>query len=112
MAWSSSAPKAQSKWTAHSPGNSAAVDHSTWDRILRKYVRQDSRGLNRFAYSKVSASDKAALEDYIQSLSEVAITQRSRAVGARTRHKFRSLQLDHQQLHQLLAPTVTAFPIP
>ncbi|MEM0946309.1 MAG: DUF547 domain-containing protein [Pseudomonadota bacterium] len=78
--WTSSAPKAIAGWEAHNPGKSQAIDHSTWDRLLKKYIRRDSRGLNRFAYSRVSAADKAALDAYIQSLSRISITQRSRAV--------------------------------
>ncbi|MEM6578246.1 MAG: DUF547 domain-containing protein [Pseudomonadota bacterium] len=78
--WTSSQPKALPGWSAHNPGNSKPIDHSTWDRILKKYIARDGSGLNRFAYSRVSAADKAALDAYIQSLSQVTITQRSRAV--------------------------------
>lgn len=78
--WTSSPPKALAGWTAHNPANNTAIDHSAWDRLLKKYVRRDSQGLNRFAYSSVSAADKAALDAYIQSLSQIAITQRSRTV--------------------------------
>ncbi|MEM8774337.1 MAG: DUF547 domain-containing protein [Pseudomonadota bacterium] len=78
--WSSSAPKALGKWVAHNASNNQPVDHSAWTKLLGKYVKRDSSGLNRFGYAKVSAADKAALDAYIQSLEKVKITDRSRAV--------------------------------
>ncbi|MEL6408900.1 MAG: DUF547 domain-containing protein [Pseudomonadota bacterium] len=78
--WSSSAPKAHKSWVGHNPANTQAIDHSEWSRLLGKYIKRDGSGLNRFAYGKVSAADKAALDNYIDSLSKVKITDRSRAV--------------------------------
>ena len=78
--WTSSAPEAWQAWAAHNPANKQAVDHSTWDRLLRTYIRRDANGLNRFTYARVTAADKAALKGYIQALSQVQITGRSRAV--------------------------------
>ena len=78
--WKSSAPKASNPWTKHNASNTAPIDHSAWTKLLGKYIRRDASGLNRFAYSKVTAADKAALDSYIASLSGVQITNRSRAV--------------------------------
>ena len=78
--WQSSAPKAHAKWVEHNQSNSKDVDHSTWNRLLGKYIKRDSSGLNRFAYAKVTTADKKALDDYIAQLSAVDITNRSRPV--------------------------------
>ncbi|SLN16891.1 hypothetical protein ROA7450_00488 [Roseovarius albus] len=79
-AWKTSAPEVWDIWEGHNPANAKPVDHSTWDKLLKKYVRQDQNGLNRFAYSKVSAADKAALNTYIGQLSQIEITDRARPV--------------------------------
>ncbi len=78
--WSSSAPEAWEGWDANNPNNAKPIDHSAWGALLKKYVRTDSAGLNRFAYGKVSAADKKALKQYIAGLTKVKITDRSRKV--------------------------------
>ena len=78
--WTSRAPKAWEYWENHNAGNTAAVDHSAWDRILKKYVRRDKAGLNRFAYSKVTGADEVAIKSYIGMLTQVEITDRARSV--------------------------------
>jgi len=44
------------------------VDHSSWDALLRKYVRPSPHGASGFAYGAVTADDRAALKDYIARL--------------------------------------------
>ena len=78
--WQSSAAKASAIWTKHNATNNRAIDHSSWNRLLGKYVRKDVSGLNRIAYSKVTQVDKAALDVYIVSLSKIEISKRSRTV--------------------------------
>ena len=78
--WSSSAPEAWEYWEYNNPDNAQPIDHSTWDMFLRKYVRPDGNGYNKFAYGEVSSADKAMLENYIQKLSQVEITERARPV--------------------------------
>ncbi len=78
--WSSSAPDAWEYWEYNNPENTQPIDHSVWDAFLGKYVRPDGAGYNRFAYADVTAADKAALEGYIASLSQIEITERARPV--------------------------------
>ncbi len=44
------------------------VDHSTWDRLLKKYVDQD--GMVNYAVWKASETDRAALKQYLAALSQ------------------------------------------
>ena len=69
------APKAElwPRWQAHDPASSVTIDHTAWDRLLSVYLRDDGRGLNRFDYGGVSASDRAALDTYIEDLAGVPI---------------------------------------
>ena len=46
------------------------VDHSTWDRLLTKYVDQD--GMVDYAAWKASETDRAALKQYLAALSQAA----------------------------------------
>ncbi len=69
------APKADlwPRWQAHDPAATATIDHTAWDRLLSAYLQADGQGLNRFDYGGVSASDRAELDTYIQSLASVSI---------------------------------------
>lgn len=78
--WSSSAPELWEGWEANNPKNTKAIDHSAWDKLLKKYVSTDKTGLNRFAYSKVTKADRKALKDYISRLTKITITNRARNV--------------------------------
>ena len=51
----------------------ATVDHSAWNRLVGKYI-QHSDGLNLFAYSAVSESDRTDLSEYIEALEEARVT--------------------------------------
>jgi len=44
------------------------VDHSAWDRLLKKYVNQD--GMVNYAAWKASETDRAALKEYLATLSQ------------------------------------------
>lgn len=54
------------------------VDHSAWRDLLKAYLRTDSSGLNRFAYRRVSAGDRARLKRYIARLQQVRPARLSR----------------------------------
>jgi hypothetical protein len=75
------APSAKlwSRWQAHDPTSTLSVDHTAWDRLLRTYVLSEPDGINRFAYGKVTAADRAALDAYIATLSRTAVSQLNRA---------------------------------
>ena len=70
------APKAElwERWTAHDPSAPATIDHRPWQRFLEGYVRRDAAGLNRVAYGRVGAADKAALERYLGGLAATPIS--------------------------------------
>jgi len=67
------------RWTAHSPTNTASVDHSAWDAFLAQYVVVHRDGVNRVAYAKVSDADKMRLDEYLSSLSAIRVSNLSRA---------------------------------
>lgn len=66
------------RWAAHDPKSTAAVDHSAWGRLLGRYVTEGGDGINRVAYGRVSAEDKAALGAYIDALAATPISRYSR----------------------------------
>ncbi len=49
----------------HTAGAKQTVDHTTWDKLLKKYVKPDRSGLNRVDYAAFKAKDHKALEAYI-----------------------------------------------
>ena len=78
--FSSSEPEVWDIWEDNNPENIQAIDHSTWDRLLKKHIKQDGTGLNRFAYSAMTDQDKRDLETYLTGLSTVEISDRARPV--------------------------------
>lgn len=53
-------------WDSSNEGSYRSIDHSTWDRILKRYVvTQHVSGINRFRYGDVSKADRKALQSYI-----------------------------------------------
>ncbi len=71
------APDAEpwSKWEKHAPGSIARIDHSDWDLVLKPYIRLGPDGVNRFAYSRLSAEDATQLHRYIDRLAAISISQ-------------------------------------
>ena len=74
------APRAElwEHWTAHAPGATETVDHSSWDRLVGRFVRSDANGVNRFAYTQVSEADRGALDGYLAALSRTPISRYNR----------------------------------
>lgn len=66
------------RWQAHDQASTASIDHSAWDRFLKTYLRRGEDGINRVAYSRVSATDRAALDAYIADLAAVRISGHAR----------------------------------
>ncbi len=64
------APKAElwPRWQARDEASKLTVDHAPWSRFLGTYVTAGEDGVNRVAYGRVSAADRAALDGYIQAL--------------------------------------------
>ena len=61
-------------FAAHNPKATMTVDHSAWDKILSTYIFASPDGVNRFAYGRVSAGDKAALKAYLNAMQAVKVT--------------------------------------
>ena len=74
------APEAElwERWTAHDPAATATIDHGGWERFVETYVTASPDGVNRLAYSRVSAADRAALEGYIDGLAALEISRYGR----------------------------------
>jgi len=50
------------------------VDHSSWDRLLEKYlISPHPSGINRFDYASVSTKDHRELEKYLKQLQRVRV---------------------------------------
>ncbi len=71
-------PDLWSRWTAHDEASRAHIDHSAWDRFLKKYAGTDRDGVTRIAYDRVSDRDLASLSDYIRALSSRSISRFTR----------------------------------
>lgn len=61
-------------FSINNPNATMTVDNSAWDRILAAYVVASSDGINRFAYGRVSATDKQALKAYLAQLQGMKVT--------------------------------------
>lgn len=71
------APKADlwPRWQAHDATSTATVSYTEWDRLLGSYVVAGSDGVNRVAYSRFSAADKAALAAFVRRLEALPISR-------------------------------------
>ncbi len=78
--FSSSRPEVWDIWEQNNPENTQTVDHSVWDKLLKTYIKTDTSGLNRFAYSKVTPEDQKKLETYLKQLSGIEISDRARPI--------------------------------
>lgn len=75
------APKADlwPRWSAHDADSRKTVDHDDWDAWLGRFVVESADGINRVAYGRVGAADRAALQSYIQRLAALDISAYNRA---------------------------------
>ena len=53
------------------PYSPYAVDHSTWDCLLARYMVTDAVGINRLRYRDVTAQDRSSLKGYLRYLQSV-----------------------------------------
>lgn len=76
----SAAPAARlwRRWTAHDPASTQSIDHSSWDRLLGAYRVEFADGIARFAYARLKARDRPALEAYLAGLAGVLVSSHSR----------------------------------
>lgn len=75
------APRAElwNRWATHDPASTQRVDHGAWDRLLKAYVAPGADGVNRVAYGRVAAPDRAALDAYLAGLAATAVSGLTRA---------------------------------
>lgn len=67
------------RWAAHAPESTLAIDHLEWQVFLDSYLLAGADGVNRVAYGRVSAADRARLADYVLRMSEVAVSTLNRS---------------------------------
>ncbi len=74
------APKAVlwDRWTAHDPSSLATIDHGLWAGILESCLVTGSDGINRFAYEKALSQSSRELEQYLDGLAEVVVSDHNR----------------------------------
>lgn len=80
MGPSMAAPKAElwQRWEKHDASSTKSVDHSTWDRLLKRYVIDHNDGVTRVSYSAFSDADEQSLITYIEDLESVAVSTLNR----------------------------------
>ncbi|MBM3521829.1 MAG: DUF547 domain-containing protein [Alphaproteobacteria bacterium] len=74
------APKAElwARWQAQDASSTQRIDHGAWDAFLKRHVVASPDGVNRVGYARVSGSDKAGLDAYIQSLAGAVVGKLNR----------------------------------
>ena len=74
------APKAElwAKWQASDAASTTTIDHAAWGRFLSAYLKESPDGINRVAYSAVTAQDKQALAAYVDGLTRVPVSRLNR----------------------------------
>lgn len=60
--------------SSNEPNITMTVDHSVWERILAAYVVASPDRVNRFAYGRVSETDRKALKAYLSALQDVKVS--------------------------------------
>jgi hypothetical protein len=76
------APKADlwPRWQKHDPASTQKIDHSAWDRFLKRYVvASHPSGINRVRYGAVAPEDRAALKSYLKKLQSIPISNYNRS---------------------------------
>ncbi|MGH7825767.1 MAG: DUF547 domain-containing protein [Candidatus Binatia bacterium] len=75
------APKAElwPKWQKHDPASTQKIDHSLWDKFLKKYlIAPHPSGINRVRYAAVAEEDRKSVKLYLQNLQAVPISNYNR----------------------------------
>ncbi len=63
------------RWQKHDPSNAQKIDHTVWDRFLKKYlVAPHPSGIHRVRYGAVSPDDRKALKSYLETLQRLPIS--------------------------------------
>lgn len=68
------------RWQKHDPASAQKIDHSDWERFLKKYlVALHPSGINRVRYGAVAPEDRTALKGYLKKLQSLPISNYDRA---------------------------------
>lgn len=71
-------PELWARWTAHDANSTQIIDHSVWSRLLGRYIKTDTSGVNRFDYQAVDRDDREALDSYIDGLARTEVSRLNR----------------------------------
>ncbi len=74
-------PKAKrwERWARHDCDNTQEIDHGAWGRFLDANLRDYEDGTTLVAYGRVSEADAVALDDYVNAMGRLPISQFARA---------------------------------
>jgi hypothetical protein len=75
------APQAElwPRWEAHDPDSATVIDHGSWGEFLDEYLVTDHpSGVNRVRYGEVSAADHRNLQNYLDMLQSVQVSELNR----------------------------------
>ncbi len=72
-------PDLWARWTAHDANATRTVDHAVWSRLLGRYIKTDTSGVNRFDYQAVGRDDRRLLDGYIDGLARTGVSTLNRA---------------------------------
>ena len=64
---------ADSYWKKNNPNSKESIDNSLWNDFLQKNIISQE-GINRLDYKNISADFKKALDDYLNDLQDITIT--------------------------------------
>ncbi len=73
-------PKAKrwERWARHDPDCTEAIDHGAWARFLDANLRDYEDGTTLVAYGRVPEPDAGALDDYVNAMGRLPISQYAR----------------------------------
>ncbi|MDA3948978.1 MAG: DUF547 domain-containing protein [Spirochaeta sp.] len=80
-AFVSAAPQAElwPRWEAHNSSSTDEVDHAAWGSFLDSYLVSDHpSGVNRVRYADVSSTDRRSLQQYLNNMQDVAVSNLNR----------------------------------
>jgi hypothetical protein len=68
------------KWQKHDAASAQKIDHSAWDKLLKRYlVAPHPSGIHRVRYGSVAPEDRKALKSYLENLQSLPISAYNRA---------------------------------
>jgi hypothetical protein len=63
------------KWALNNAASQTVVDQQVWADFLRRYLVEETDGINRMRYGQVTVADKTALARHIDAMSHVPVLQ-------------------------------------